>query len=99
MKLLEKGDAQFIAPDTAAYSYALSDLSKKEIIELANAEHVAEFTFFGTSDNVIQKQRSINDFVYSLAAGKKVVIIDYSTVEFYNPSQWKKNRIDNFEVR
>jgi uncharacterized protein YegJ (DUF2314 family) len=94
-KLIEKGDDEFINDITLLIN-TFTHLSEDETTKLGDAEHAISLTFFGTSENVIHKQKVINDYIFTLVQGRQVIVVDESTFQFYNPAQWKEYRVDNF---
>ncbi len=94
-KSIGKGDDGFINDITLLINTFI-DLSEEETTALGNAEHAISMIFFGTSANIIQKQKDINDFIYTLVKDKHVIVVDASTFQFYNPALWKEHRVDNF---
>lgn len=96
LKTVARGNEEFIDPDTTLLSDTFLQLSEQEIKALKQANHAVELVFFGTREEVATKQGKINQLIYQITQNKKVVIVDLSTLEFFNGALWKQNRVDPF---
>ena len=83
-------------PDSSYLSQVGKDLSVEEKVALQNAAGALSITFFGTKENVIEKQKKISKLIDFVSEGRNVIVADYNTIEFFNPGSWKANRVNNF---
>ncbi|HEY5745346.1 MAG TPA: DUF2314 domain-containing protein [Chryseolinea sp.] len=73
--------------------FRLNDL---EVEEFLRSKKGIEFTFIGTSANILAKQQQIADFIYLLTKDKKIIIADLIADAFYSPGTWKVGRVAAF---
>lgn len=83
-------------PDTSFLSFAGIGLSSEEKLKLSKSDHAIVVTFWGTSENVIGKQRKIVNLISSVVAGKRLFVGDFSALSFFNPDSWKASRQEPF---
>ncbi|NOT73487.1 MAG: DUF2314 domain-containing protein [Cyclobacteriaceae bacterium] len=95
VRILASGDEGFFIPDTSMI-YVKEYLSKDELKALQKSSGAIDLTFFGTPEDVIEKQLLISKTVASLTNGKQVIIGDLNTFQFYSNEEWNKHRISNF---
>jgi uncharacterized protein YegJ (DUF2314 family) len=88
--------SQYTPPDTSYMTYAGVGLSADEMLKLQNSKAVLVITFFGTTDNIIEKQKQIVNLMSDVAKGTKFILGDFSTIEFFNYNSWKANRVAKF---
>jgi uncharacterized protein YegJ (DUF2314 family) len=96
IKTLTEGDEGFISPGITLLLNTFVNMSEEETERFGKAKQAIAISFFGTKDNVVDKQKSICDFIYALVKDKKVTVADVSTFEFFSPTLWKEARVDNF---
>jgi uncharacterized protein YegJ (DUF2314 family) len=96
LKSLTKGDDQFMNLDMTLLLDTSLPLTEQETKALEVSDRAIQIVFFGTSDQVSQKQQKINELVYQITNKKKVIIVDVSTFQFFNTDQWKQMRVDPF---
>ena len=95
-EILAKGDDEFLAPDVTLPSISFLQLSEQETKALQETNQAIQIVFYGTRDHISEKQSKINKLVLEITDKKKVFIVDLSTLEVFNISMWKQNRVDPF---
>ncbi len=83
-------------PDIDYIRFAAQGLSEEEISRLSQASSAFMLTLFTTNTNILEKQRSINVFMQTLAQGEGNFIADFITRRYYSAASWKEKRIDPF---
>jgi len=96
IKYIKNPPQDFPPPDTNYLRHAGKNLTVQEEVKLQNAVGALSVTFFGTKENVIQKQKKISKLIDSVSEGRNAIIADYNTIEFFNTASWKANRVNNF---
>ena len=96
IKYIKNPFRDFTPPDTNYLKHAGRNLTKLEMIELQNAVGALSVIFFGTKENVIEKQKKISELINIVSEGRNVIIADYNTIECLNTNSWRTNRVDNF---
>lgn len=94
---IQKGDEGFMKPDIESWPSSFFQLTEKELQAFSLSDRNLDLVFFGTSNDVVEKQKQIADFIYALTKEKKVVIADLVSIEFYSPTTWKTRRVDAFQ--
>lgn len=84
-------------PDTNFTDRFGRSLSLDEKIKLSEAKSVIYITIKGSKDLVYEKQLRISKSIYDFTQQKNIIIADFNSTEWFNPTSWKKQRIDNFE--
>lgn len=92
----QKNDADFSLPNVSDMPASFFHLTDAELEEFSRSQKSIDMVFAGTGDNVVAKRKQITDFIHSLTQDIKVVIADYSTLEFYSPATWREFRVDAF---
>lgn len=96
IKYIKNPSQDFPPPDTNYLRHSGKNLTVQEEVKLQNAVGALSVTFFGTKENVIEKQKKFSKLIDSVSEGRSVIIGDYNTFEFFNPTSWKANRVNNF---
>ena len=96
IKYIKNPSQDFPPPDTNYLRHTGNNLTTQEKLMVQNAVGALSVTFFGTKENIIEKQKKISELIDSVSEGRSVIIADYNTFEFFNPSSWKVNRVNNF---
>src|SRR5688572_9890325 len=73
IKYIKNPVRDFTPPDTNYLKHAGRNLTRLEMIELQNAAGAISVIFFGTKENVIEKQKKISELINIVAKGKNVI--------------------------
>jgi uncharacterized protein YegJ (DUF2314 family) len=96
MKNLAKGEDEFMDVDVALLLNTFSQMSERETKALQESDRAIQIVFYGTHDQIFEKQRKLSQLVYEITDQKKVIIVDLSTFDYFNGSLWKQYRVDPF---
>lgn len=88
--------SQYTPPDTSYLAFSGIGLSLDEKLKLQTAKAALVVTFFGTADNIIEKQKQIVNLLNNVLKDTQYIVGDYSAFEFFNYNSWKANRVDKF---
>jgi hypothetical protein len=83
-------------PDTTYLKQAGKNISLQEAQKLQKCKEMFTLTFMGNHQHIFKKQYNISCLVKQLVKGKRAILADFSTLEYFNETSWNKYRVENF---
>ena len=96
MGYLDELKGIFLPPDTNYLKRMGREITLDEATLLQNCNMMFVATFWGSKENVLNKQKNIALMFDRLVQNKSVILVDFNTLEYFNTSSWKKYRVDSF---
>ncbi|MBW1294436.1 DUF2314 domain-containing protein [Aquimarina litoralis] len=75
------------------YGYGLTDSEKQRLQQCKN---IYAITTYGGKKDAIKEQKEVYELLLQLAENKKYILVDFGTLEYFNPNSWIQKRIKPF---
>lgn len=90
-------DSSYIPPQVFLIAEEYLLMTRAELDEMANADRNIQIVFFGTTENLLNKQAAIARFIGEITRNKKVAVVDFSSRQVYNLDAWDSVRTESFQ--